>query len=165
MRSRLPDRDDGVARHVPGMRRIPVSHLCALIAALTACFSCLDDSPYSDISEDDFDAKTLDRINGYRESKGLEILSFSEDLRALAKEHAVDMNDRNSLDHDGYDSRLAQSGSDYCPENVAAGGTSSKEVFEMWRGSPGHNENMLDDGICRAAIAHKGAYAVFFACD
>ena len=147
------------------MSRRSVAVVVFMISILLVALSCGDEMLYSDVSEDNFDDKILDRINDYRESEDLERLAYSGDLWRLAKDHAEDMNDRDELDHDGFDDRMERSRSDYCVENVAAGGTTSKEVFEMWRDSAGHNENMLDSVIRRAAVAHKGAYSVFFSCD
>jgi len=144
--------------------------LAALLVlfAVPGCFinGCIADESflYGKIGEGGFDDSTLDKINSYRESEDLPELAFSQKLHELAQEHADSMDDRGELDHDGFSSRFARSGSSMCVENVAAGGTTSSAVVKMWKNSAGHDKNLLNSGIRYAAIAHSGSYSIYFAC-
>jgi uncharacterized protein YkwD len=146
------------------------SILAILLLAITpliflpqACLN-FDDMLYVAVTETDFDDRTFGKINRYRESQDLHELAYSPDLHRLAQEQADSMHARAELDHEGFESRMARSGSSYCVENCAAGGSTSSSVLDMWKHSAGHNDNLLNKTVFFGAVAHSGAYSVFFAC-
>jgi uncharacterized protein YkwD len=83
----------------------------------------------------------------------------------LARRHSKNMCKEETLCHDGFSERFRQSGKRRCVENVGWNCTSAAEQFTQWQRSPGHNHNLLDEGIRSAGISRTGAYVTFFACD
>ena len=99
-------------------------------------------------------------INVHRATSGLSALTLDPGLRAAARGHSRWMDDNDSFCHypdpnaeppvqcDGSpDSRAAAAGYPYpTGENIAwtdVPGRTSRQMFELWRNSPGHNSNML----------------------
>jgi uncharacterized protein YkwD len=112
-----------------------------------------------------FEGELLDRINQYRAGNGLGALSRHKTLDVMAKRHSRDMCKEEVLSHDGFSERFHQSGKRRCVENVGWNCTSAAEQFTMWKRSPGHNHNLLDEGIRSAGLSRTGPYVTFFACD
>ncbi|MBO3800504.1 MAG: PKD domain-containing protein [Candidatus Brockarchaeota archaeon] len=107
----------------------------------------------------------LTLINQYRQRNGLPPLSLSNTLTTAAQLHSEDMASRNYFSHttpEGktFVDRIREAGYTYATclgENIAAGFSTAQEVFEAWKNSPGHNQNMLDP--CFKAIGIGLAYS------
>ncbi len=100
-------------------------------------------------------------INDYRAANGLGSLSTHSQLSAAAGWMGQDMatNDyfshTDSLGRDPFE-RMADFGYDYNTwkgENIAAGVSSAQAVFNLWKGSPGHDANMLNPNYKAIGIA------------
>lgn len=97
-------------------------------------------------------------INEYRASLGLGQLKISDMLSESGDRHSSDMAKYGFFNHYTQRSdwfaagtspwdRMAASGYSYntrLGENIAAGQTTAAEVFQAWKNSPTHNENMVD---------------------
>lgn len=89
-------------------------------------------------------------LNTYRQSQGLQELSYSRKLEQAAKSHAEDMVRRGFFSHTGSDGsdvgqRVRASGYEWCfvAENIAKGQNSLDAVVTAWAQSRGHRANML----------------------
>jgi uncharacterized protein YkwD len=111
----------------------------------------LDDSSH-------FIKQLLNYINHYRETKRLKPLSVDGGLTLLAQRKSI-------LSHDLFEERFKKSGHNSCVENVGWNYQSPKELFEAWKNSKGHDQNMVADDIRRAGISRIGTYVTFFACN
>jgi hypothetical protein len=106
----------------------------------------------------------LTLINQYRQQNGLPPLSVSSALTTAAQLHSEDMARRNYFSHttpEGktFVDRIRDAGYTYntcLGENIAAGFSTAQSVFEAWKNSPGHNQNMLNP--CFKAIGIGLAY-------
>lgn len=95
--------------------------------------------------------KFLNLLNLYRISQGRNPLKLSSALTAAAQGHSLDMATHDyfshtSLDGRTFDQRIRDTGytyNTYLGENIAAGFSTAESVFEAWKASPGHDENML----------------------
>ncbi|MDW8033672.1 MAG: CAP domain-containing protein [Nitrososphaerota archaeon] len=91
-------------------------------------------------------------INQYRQQNGLQPLSISSALTTAAQLHSEDMARRNYFDHNtpegkGFVDRIIEAGYTRFTclgENIAAGFSTAGAVFEAWKNSPEHNDNMLN---------------------
>ena len=106
----------------------------------------------------------LQRINLYRQEHGLQPLRSDPDLYRLAREHSLEMLHRKMVDHHNFDARFEQAGGRLCVENLGWNFRSPEKMFDGWRRSTEHNQNMLDAGVTRAGVAEAGRYVTFFAC-
>lgn len=100
----------------------------------------------------------LGLINDYRQQNGLCELMLSSTISEACRRHNSDMGTYGFFSHYTSQSdffaagstpwdRMAASGYDYATtkgENIAAGFATAAAVFEGWKGSPGHNANMLN---------------------
>jgi uncharacterized protein YkwD len=112
-----------------------------------------------------FEDELLVLINRYRSSKKLKALASSPLYEDLAREHSQAMLEQERLSHDGFDDRFRRAvDANGCVENVAWNHETPRSLFDGWKGSSGHNRNMLDRKISRAGIGRSGAYVTFFAC-
>ena len=96
-------------------------------------------------------------LNDHRVSQGLQPLLVSDLISEASERHSSDMGKYNFFDHTtgGSDwfplgaspwDRMDASGytfNTYKGENIAAGYSTAAAVFAGWKGSPGHNSNML----------------------
>ena len=100
----------------------------------------------------------LTLINNYRASKGLPALKASKSLNIASYTHSLDLGKRKYFAHDTklplpagqsgpkFYNRMADAGynfNTYKAENIAAGHSTAQGVFNAWKGSSGHNANML----------------------
>jgi uncharacterized protein YkwD len=129
----------------------------------------------SEISLDASEQDLLRQINDYRRQNGLTDLVASPTLNKAAAYLAGDMARRRVMSHTdslgrGLD-RLADCGYRYYPagENVAYGTGnfgSAQTTFNSWRGSAGHNANMLNRSYKAAGIGRAcNGSACFWALD
>jgi uncharacterized protein YkwD len=112
-----------------------------------------------------YEDKLLSHINQYRLQNGLNLLSFDKALQKSAKMHSRHMESTDTLTHRGFDERYKQCGRLLCVENVGWNYMMPEGLFQAWKNSGGHNENMLNKRIKYAGISKIGPYVTFFACD
>jgi hypothetical protein len=117
----------------------------------------------------------LNLINTYREDNNLNPLTLSESLSRAAAWHSKDMADRSVLNHT--DSlgrppvvRVGDCGNNsYLAENIARNmenaQTTTAKVFEQWRTSQGHNENMLRSNARSIGIAESRGSSYYWTTD
>jgi len=89
-------------------------------------------------------------LNNYRNQMGLNVVSLDPKLVLSSQVHAEDMATHGMVSHTGTDGsahtdRMIKNGYLYsiAGENVASGQDSWGKVFQAWKDSPGHNENLL----------------------
>lgn len=89
-------------------------------------------------------------LNAFRQSKGIQELSYSRKLESAAKSHAKDMVRRGFFSHTGSNGsdvgeRVRAAGYEWCfvAENIAKGQNSLNAVMTAWAQSPGHRANLL----------------------
>jgi uncharacterized protein YkwD len=112
-----------------------------------------------------FEDELLVLINRCRSSKKLKALVNTPLYSDLARGHSRDMQEQNSLGHDGFNDRFRRAaGARSCVENVGWNHETPQSLFNGWKDSPGHRENMLNRKIHGAGISKSGAYVTFFAC-
>ncbi|MDA7946155.1 MAG: CAP domain-containing protein [Hyphomicrobiaceae bacterium] len=102
-------------------------------------------------------------INAHRARHGLNALSVDSRLNAAAKAHSRDLARRNAISHRGSDgsypkdrARRAGYNPRLASENVAVGYTNTADVIQSWKGSRGHNANLL-----RRGARHMGMGMVY----
>jgi uncharacterized protein YkwD len=99
-------------------------------------------------------------LNTYRISKGLNPVRLNDKLSKASKVHAEDLAQAGIISHTGTDGsghgdRAQRQGYYFsiAGENVATGQKSWDKVFQAWKDSPGHNENLLRDDVVDFGIA------------
>lgn len=104
----------------------------------------------------------LGLINQYRQTNGKPALTLHPGVTRAAAWFSRDMATRNYFAYNHVDSngrtidqRLRWCGVSFSnwAENIYAGSAEAQRVFDAWRSSPGHNANMLRDGVTAAGIA------------
>jgi uncharacterized protein YkwD len=145
-------------------------HVLLLILAFAALFSLSGEAALAR-HYDSEEIRFLQLINAYREQHGVAPLKASDTLAEAAARHSLDMANFRFFDHTSQKSSYFPAGSSpwermrltgypgnaMMGENLAAGQQSAQQVFDSWRGSPGHNKNMLSGsyrviGIARRAV-------------
>ena len=95
------------------------------------------------------DNDVLKYTNQFRKSQGRSVLAENKELDDLARQHSEDMaHGRVGYGHAGFNQRFERArqsikGIRTFAENVAYGVTSGKAAVSMWKGSPGHRQNLL----------------------
>ncbi|RKQ71565.1 uncharacterized protein YkwD [Litorimonas taeanensis] len=113
-------------------------------------------------------------LNAYRAEFGLGALKLNTKLNKASKVHAEDLAKAGIISHTGTDGsghgdRVQRQGYYFmiAGENVATGQKSWKKVFQAWKDSPGHNENLLRDDVIDFGIAlvyePKTTYSTYWA--
>ncbi|TET95402.1 MAG: hypothetical protein E3J29_06945, partial [Dehalococcoidia bacterium] len=139
---------------------MPLVALIVLAAALVA----LAGMPRgAEAALDSEEQAFLTLINNYRQANGLGSLSLNGELNAAADWMSNDMAAKDYFSHTdslGRDpfQRMADFGYGYNTwkgENLAAGVDAAQAALDLWKGSPGHDANMLNPnfkviGIARA---------------
>jgi uncharacterized protein YkwD len=104
-------------------------------------------------------AAMLTMLNSYRTQHGLPALSLDETLNTVSIAMARHIAERDSMDtwaHSefGLSQRLEKAGyRNYAgAENLGAGYASLKAAFDGWKGSAGHNKNLLNPYVTRVGI-------------
>ncbi len=108
-----------------------------------------------------FDIKlSLTDLNDYRAENGLKPLRLNGKLTLASKLHAEDMAVRGEASHTGtngssFSDRIQLQAYYFstAAENVASGQQSWPKVFQAWKDSPGHNVNLLRDGVSDFGIS------------
>ncbi|HET7714711.1 MAG TPA: CAP domain-containing protein [Bauldia sp.] len=98
------------------------------------------------------------RISEYRESRGLSSVTVDATLTAIALRQAQAMARAGKMSHSlggSFASRLSRGGYNalIAAENLAAGPRNLDEAISSWRGSRGHNANLLKPGVTQIGIA------------
>jgi len=106
----------------------------------------------------------LTQINRYRQENGLNGLRFDPGLVRLAQKHSFEMFRDKRISHGNFNQRFELADSRLCVENVGWHFSNPLNIFDAWRESRGHDQNMLREGINKAGIAEVGEYVTFFAC-
>jgi uncharacterized protein YkwD len=106
-------------------------------------------------------------INGYRADRGLAPLENSRKLNIAAYGHSLDMGTRNYFSHStpsplppgqsgpSFTDRMEAAGYTgwtTAAENIAGGHPTAEAVFNAWKGSSGHNANMLKSNATQIGI-------------
>lgn len=114
------------------------------------------------------DAVTM--ISQYRREHGLPAVKTDSRLMAVAKRQADAMASSGIMDHDvagPFASRISGANVVAGAENIAAGTRTWADTIRMWKGSPGHNKNLLTPGadLVGVAVAHNDntKYKVYWA--
>jgi uncharacterized protein YkwD len=99
--------------------------------------------------DDSFAATMLQLVNAYRVEQGKPELSLDSKLTSVACAHTVWMVENNKFSHTGFaDStpfeRCERAGTDCDAENIAFNSNATpQKIFDQFKGSAGHNANML----------------------
>ena len=131
--------------------------------AVAAIALILTGSPRPAAALDSEETAVLDLINQYRSANGLGTVSLNGALNNAARWMSEDMANNNYFSHTdslGRDPfvRLGDFGytfNTWKGENLAAGIDSAQEAFDLWKGSPGHNANMLNPNFKVIGIARS----------
>lgn len=96
--------------------------------------------------------ETLDLINAYRASIGLNVLVRNNHISYIAEEHNVYMINNNIVSHDGFENRFENIvkvlGAINVSENVAYNYKSPQGVLDAWLLSPAHRKVIEGDFTC-----------------
>ncbi|MEM7727903.1 MAG: CAP domain-containing protein [Pseudomonadota bacterium] len=99
-------------------------------------------------------------LNAYRARHGLRPVTVEPKLIEASRIHADDLAKAGIISHNGTDGsthgdRAHRVGYNFliAGENVATGQKSWEQVFEAWKDSPGHNENLLRPDVSEFGIA------------
>lgn len=148
---------------------VPATILVLTALALTGV--ALRPSPSAaDPALDSEEAAFLDIINEYREDNNRQPLSLHPQLTAASDWHANDMALCNYLSHTDSLGHSPGTRVDYfgypggIGENAARGGIfpTAQSVFNAWKGSPGHNGNMLGAGYSVIGIGRAVKNGVWY---
>ena len=116
-------------------------------------------------SQEPFSKALFEWINQYREEQKLSPLIWDETLAQLAFKHSSRMNEKQTLSHDGFESRFHATQKKVCVENVGVRFQTAKGQGEAWKNSPQHNANLLRKEIRHCGLAKAGEYVTFLATD
>ena len=99
-------------------------------------------------------------LNAYRATHGLQPVTLVDKLNMASEIHAADLAQAGIISHEGTDGsthgeRVMRVGYNFtiAGENVATGQRSWDDVFQAWKDSPGHNENLLRPDVSEFGIA------------
>ncbi len=151
------------------MRNLIISLL--LILSISGCELAHKDISKAEIIDKN---KLLDMVNELRESgcdcggtymPPTKKIEWDYQLERAAIAHSIDMSvqsyfSHTSLDGSTYTDRI--NGTEYsgspAGENIAVGYGSEESVFNGWRNSPGHCQNMMNSGHTDIAVGRSGNY-------
>jgi uncharacterized protein YkwD len=128
-----------------------------LVISLFALNSCTTDSAESntsfeskivvDYSYTNAEIETMNLINNYRVSQGLNPLEKINHISHKSEEHDNYMIVNNATSHDNFVARseniMQVLGAKTVGENVASGFSTAQAAFDAWLASPGHKENIV----------------------
>ena len=114
--------------------------------------------------------KMLGLINALRKKKGLNELTLNTSLQYACRYHAADMANEGYFEHDTYNridgdlelslrtfercKRFYQKDGYVNSENIAAGNSLAQHTFNQWVNSPGHYQNMMNEGAKSIGIGY-----------
>ena len=142
-----------------GVKHIFLAGLLAVVVALFTFAAPPAGSPAAAVDSEE--TTFLAMINQYRAANGLGSLSLNSKLTDAARWMAQDLAAHNYFSHTdslGRDpfQRMDDFGYDYNTwrgENLVAGTESAQASLDMWKGSAGHNANMLNVNYTVIGIA------------
>ena len=138
------------------------SALLITLLLLTGCYAQSANTPKEDIG---YNLALLEQINLYRMEQKLNQLRIDAILTQLAQKHSLTMFQKQKTSHLKFAERFRQVDSLLCVENVGWNYSSPQSLFEDWRRSSDHNQNMLKKELNMVGIAEVGKYVTFFACN
>ena len=120
-----------------------------------------EESPFEERKPEPFDLKLAEtELNVYRAQNGLNPVRLNPLLTLTSQLHSDDqasMDDASHSSSDGtqLDVRVQRQGYNFrlAAENVASGQLSWERVFQAWKDSPGHNDNLLMADATELGIA------------
>lgn len=145
------------------------SHLLSLVAIVLTMNSCSSDSVestsnvsvYKNVATyayDETEIQTMDKINSYRASIGLNQLKIIDYLSYKSEEHDNYMIDNNLVNHNNFVARsnniIEVLGAKSVSENIAYNYTSPQGVLNAWLNSPAHKQN-IEGNFTHFGIAVK----------
>jgi uncharacterized protein YkwD len=111
----------------------------------------------------------FNRINAYRQTKGLPALVWNDAIAAQARQHSQNMaNGKTPFGHDGFAARIAATKITYASaaENVAWNmgyADPAKQAAEGWFKSPGHETNIRGNfSLSAVGVARNAKGQVYF---
>ncbi len=127
------------------------------VISLLTLNSCTSDSVASntdvesqivvDYSYTDAEIVTMNLVNNYRVSQGLNALEKINHISHKSEEHDNYMIENNATSHDNFVARseniMKVLGAKTVGENVASGFSTPQAAFDAWLASPGHKENIV----------------------
>ncbi|MCL5128463.1 MULTISPECIES: CAP domain-containing protein [unclassified Algibacter] len=134
--------------------KLPLFAFIAMFAFSCSTERMDDDSGTIVISEVTMESKTievetLELINDYRLSKGLNPLEDMDIVKSVAYSHTDYMLENNKISHDYFFKRSeylkSHTGAERVSENVAYGYSSAKTLVTAWLESEGHRHNIEGD--------------------
>lgn len=138
------------------------SLLCFIFLGICASFDLTLADPGVDATPTEIEKKVLKLINIERQKNGLHPLLWDKQLYDAAQSHSEDMASENyfshaSLNEKKYTDRIREAGYDdaMVSENIGAGQSSARQIFDAWRTSNDLREDMLDISYCDAAVGHS----------
>ena len=103
-------------------------------------------------------------VNEYRAANALAPFTVDPGLEAAMQGHCLHMAEHDFFDHEAPEAavstpwvRAELCGSSASAENIAWGSSTAAATLDQWKGSPGHNANLLGD-TSRVGICHSGDY-------
>ena len=140
------------------MRRLAASLVALLLAGLAGC-SGAPEAVYDVTRTSTAEAGEAARIiSAYRISKGLGPVAVDARLNDAALQQARTVAAAGSLTHGDFGARMKGFGiAGYAAENLTAGSDSVSQAVARWKGSPGHNENLLMPEARRIGLARADA--------
>jgi hypothetical protein len=143
---------EGTMHFFSRRRHAPVSSVGLAILGLALLGSPASADPQSEIS-------------AYRKSHGLSAVAVDPKLTELARKQANAMAERRSMDHDVYasfSSRMASYGAVSAAENIAMGTKTFGDTLTIWKGSWGHNANLLKRNVTRIGLASASSHGTTY---
>jgi uncharacterized protein YkwD len=95
-------------------------------------------------------------ISQYRRENGLPAVKTDPKLTAVAQRQADAMASSGIMDHDvagSFATRISGANVITGAENIAAGSRTWADTLRLWKGSPGHNKNLLTPGADLLGVA------------
>lgn len=137
-----------------------INQIASVIVILFTIHSCANDTSISNEPEPipivvveynytPIELETMDLINKYRVSKGLNTLGTINYLSLKAEEHTNYMMVNNAVSHDNFAVRLKDIvrtlGVIKVSENIAYNYNTPQEALDAWLNSPEHKKNIMAD--------------------
>ncbi|KAI9502717.1 CAP domain-containing protein [Coemansia spiralis] len=111
-------------------------------------------------------SRMLGLINDLRRSQGLHAVEYNDKLLRLAQNHAKFQADFKVVTHADTGGTLGERLSalgftwNVLAENVGAGASNEKEIFDAWSKSPGHLANLLQPDVRYMGVSVNNGYWV-----
>jgi uncharacterized protein YkwD len=140
--------------------RLNLIRTLLLFLALNTMYSCSSDSSATPVSSSSFptatnysynssEIQTMDLINNYRVSIGLNSLEKINYISLKSEQHNNYMITNNVVNHDDFVARsqdiMNVVGAKTVGENVAYNYSTAQAAFDAWLSSPGHKANIEGD--------------------